>query len=63
MTVFQRIGAALALGATLLASAAPAWAEIFTVAVVSDTQNYSDITLAQPRGATHRERRAGVAQR
>ena len=51
MTVFQRFGAALALGATLLASAAPAWAEVFTVAVVSDTQNYSDITLAQPRGA------------
>ena len=51
MKLFQRIGASLALGAALVASAAPAWAEVFTVAVVSDTQNYSDITLAQPRGA------------
>lgn len=51
MKFFQRIGASLALGAALLVSAAPAWAEVFTIAVVSDTQNYSDITLAQPRGA------------
>ncbi|MFA4952536.1 MULTISPECIES: metallophosphoesterase [Brevundimonas] len=55
MTMFKRIGAslslALSLGGALLATAAPAWAEVFTVAVVSDTQNYSDITLPQPRGA------------
>lgn len=54
MNIFKRIGAALAvilsLGASLAASA-PAWAEVFTVAVVSDTQNYADITLPQPRGA------------
>lgn len=53
--MFKRIGAslslALSLGGALLATAGPAWAEIFTVAVVSDTQNYSDITLPQPRGA------------
>lgn len=36
--------------AALLAFGTPAWAETFTVAVVPDTQNYSDITLAQPRG-------------
>ena len=55
MNIFKRIGAtfavALSLGASLLATAAPAWAEVFTVAVVSDTQNYADITLPQPRGA------------
>lgn len=54
MNIFKRIGAAfaviLSLGASLAASA-PAWAEVFTVAVVSDTQNYADITLPQPRGA------------
>jgi hypothetical protein len=49
--LFQRIGASLALSGALLASAAPAWAEVFIIAVVSDTQNYSDVTLAQPRGA------------
>jgi hypothetical protein len=37
--------------ATVLASALPAAAETFTIAVVSDTQNYADITLPQPRGA------------
>lgn len=36
--------------AALLAIGQPAWAETFTVAVVPDTQNYSDIKLAQPRG-------------
>jgi Calcineurin-like phosphoesterase len=51
MNMFKRFGAALALGAAVLGSTAPAWAEVFTVAVVSDTQNYSDVTLAQPRGA------------
>ena len=55
MDMFKRIGAsvalALSLGGALLAPAVPARAEIFTVAVVSDTQNYADITLPQPRGA------------
>ncbi|VCU68523.1 hypothetical protein PIGHUM_00577 [Pigmentiphaga humi] len=44
-------GWAAILGAVLLAAAACAWAETFTIAVIPDTQNYSDITLAQPRGA------------
>lgn len=39
-----------ALGASLLAGVFPASAEKFTVAVISDTQNYSDVTLPQPRG-------------
>ncbi|MEN5146305.1 metallophosphoesterase [Brevundimonas diminuta] len=39
-------GAIMALGL----AATPALAEVFTVAVAPDTQNYSDITLAQPRG-------------
>lgn len=39
-----------ALCTVLLMATAPAWAEKFTVAVVSDTQNYSDVTLPQPRG-------------
>jgi len=55
MNMFKRIGAtfalALSLGASLLAAAAPVNAEVFTIAVVSDTQNYADITLPQPRGA------------
>jgi len=55
MDMFKRIGAsvalALSLGGALLAPAVPARSEIFTVAVVSDTQNYADITLPQPRGA------------
>lgn len=34
----------------MTASAAPAWAEKFTVAVVPDTQRYSDVKLPQPRG-------------
>lgn len=46
-----RLAAALSLGASLLATAAsPVWAEVFTVAVVSDPQNYSDILTPQPRG-------------
>lgn len=36
--------------AVLLMAAAPASAEKFTVAVVSDTQNYSDVSLPQPQG-------------
>ncbi|MPT49235.1 MAG: phosphoesterase, partial [Sphingobium sp.] len=40
--------AVMALG--LLGSALPAQAEKFTVAVVPDTQNYSDASLPQPRG-------------
>ncbi len=42
---------AIAVCAVLLTVAAPVWAEKFTVAVVPDTQNYSDVTLPQPRGA------------
>lgn len=41
----------VALFAAVLVAAAPAWAEKFTVAVVPDTQNYSDAGLPQPRGA------------
>ncbi len=41
----------IAMVTALLLAATPAWAEKFTVAVVPDTQNYSDATLAQPRGA------------
>ncbi|WP_245426968.1 metallophosphoesterase [Pleomorphomonas carboxyditropha] len=37
-------------GAMLAAGVFPASAEKFTVAVVSDTQNYTDVTLPQPRG-------------
>ncbi|MDP1007980.1 hypothetical protein, partial [Klebsiella pneumoniae] len=44
-------GAAVAFSAALLSAAVPAWAEVFTIAVVSDTQNYADITQPQPRGA------------
>lgn len=51
MNLIGRLGAGLALGVALLATAVPAWAQVFTVAVVSDTQNYSDVTLPQPRGA------------
>jgi len=43
---FQAVSA---LAVALLLSGAAA-AQTFTVAVVPDTQNYSDITLAQPRG-------------
>lgn len=46
----RALGLGAALGAAILSQAAPALAEVFTIAVVSDTQNYSDITLAQPRG-------------
>lgn len=35
---------------SLLALAAPAQAEKFTIAVVPDMQNYNDVTLPQPRG-------------
>lgn len=37
--------------AALLASALPASAETFTIAVTPDTQNYSDVLQPQPRGA------------
>ena len=50
-TLAAALALTLSLGATLLATGGPAWAETFTIAVVSDTQNYSDITLPQPRGA------------
>lgn len=42
---------AIAVRAVVLATAAPAWAGTFTMAVVPDTQNYSDTMLPQPRGA------------
>jgi len=51
MTMFKHLGAAVAFSAALLGAAVPAWAEVFTIAVVSDTQNYADVTLPQPRGA------------
>lgn len=51
MTTFKHLGAAVAFSAALLGAAVPAWAEAFTIAVVSDTQNYADVTLPQPRGA------------
>lgn len=51
MRLIRGVGAVLALAAAVLAGAVPAWAQVFTVAVVSDTQNYSDVTLPQPRGA------------
>ncbi len=51
MKTLGRLGAGLALSLALAATATAALAEVFTVAVVSDTQNYSDITLPQPRGA------------
>lgn len=51
MNAFKRCRFALAACIALMAAvAAPAWAETFTVAVVPDTQNYSDVTLPQPRG-------------
>lgn len=36
--------------ASLVFAAGAAWAQNFTIAVVPDTQNYSDVTLPQPRG-------------
>lgn len=42
--------AALLGTATILVAAGPAGASTFTIAVVSDTQNYTDVTLPQPRG-------------
>ncbi|MFA7441051.1 MAG: metallophosphoesterase [Sphingomonadaceae bacterium] len=50
MTALSRRQFAISVCAAVLMAAAPAWAEKFTVAVVPDTQNYSDITRAQPRG-------------
>ncbi|RIA46245.1 calcineurin-like phosphoesterase family protein [Hephaestia caeni] len=50
MLLLSRRLFAIFAGATLLAAALPASAEIFTVAVVPDTQNYADATLPQPRG-------------
>ncbi|MCG2842573.1 metallophosphoesterase [Sandaracinobacter sp. RS1-74] len=49
MRIFSLRQAAVALCAAFVA--VPAWAETFSVAVVPDTQNYSDATLPQPRGA------------
>lgn len=51
MSALSRRQFALTLCAALLTAAVPASAETFTVAVVPDTQNYSDASLAQPRGA------------
>lgn len=51
MNAFTRRGFAATICALVLSAAAPALAETFTVAVVPDTQNYSDATLPQPRGA------------
>lgn len=48
--VFTRRQFARTLCAVLLAASAPVQAEVFTVAVIPDTQNYSDVTLPQPRG-------------
>ncbi|WP_010336529.1 metallophosphoesterase [Sphingobium yanoikuyae] len=50
MKIFTRHQFTITCCAALLAVAAPAWAEKFTVAVVSDTQNYTDVALPQPRG-------------
>ena len=51
MTTPRRLCLASAIGAlSLLLAAGAAAAQTFTVAVVPDTQNYSDVTLAQPRG-------------
>lgn len=50
MKTFKNIGIGLISAAALAFSAMPAGAAPFTVAVVSDTQNYSDITLQQPLG-------------
>lgn len=49
-TRFRTDLTAAAFGAVLAAGVLPASAETFTIAVVSDTQNYSDVTLPQPRG-------------
>ena len=51
MIGLRRMGAFLALILAVLTGSGPAWAEVFTVAVISDTQNYSDVSLPQPRGA------------
>lgn len=51
MQAFSRRQLAITLCAAFLTAAMPAWAETFTVAVVPDTQNYSDATLSQPQGA------------
>lgn len=48
--VFTRRQFARTLCAALLAASTPVQAEVFTVAVIPDTQNYSDVTLPQPRG-------------
>jgi hypothetical protein len=49
MNRLSAIWAGLILSATML-TAAPAQADKFTIGVISDTQNYVDITLPQPRG-------------
>ncbi|TNE45632.1 MAG: phosphoesterase [Sphingomonadales bacterium] len=50
MIKLNRRQLALSVCSMILAAAMPAQAEIFTVAVIPDTQNYSDATLPQPRG-------------
>ena len=51
MTKLRRLHVASATGAlSLLLAAGVAVAQTFTIAVVPDTQNYADVTLAQPRG-------------
>lgn len=50
MIMFTRRRLVPALCAALLAATAPVQAETFTVAVIPDTQNYSDAALPQPRG-------------
>lgn len=49
MKMFRPV-AAVASALLLLLGVVPAVAQTFTVAVVPDTQNYSDLTLPQPRG-------------
>ncbi|MGE4431976.1 MAG: metallophosphoesterase [Sphingobium sp.] len=51
MAGISRRGFSAILAMGLLASALPAQAEKFTIAVVPDTQNYADASLPQPRGA------------
>ena len=50
MNLMTRCRFVMSLCAVMLLAATPAWAEKFAVAVVSDTQNYSDVLLPQPRG-------------
>jgi hypothetical protein len=57
MTISRLLRTASAIGAAaLLFAGGAAQAQTFTVAVVPDTQNYSDIALPQPRGQETFER-------